>query len=58
MQLIWLGEVVEYKGRHATVMGIDIPHLHLAAGKEEPEKVHFSEVKKIKRGTSIHVGLN
>jgi hypothetical protein len=57
-QFIWIGEVVEYNGQRATVMDIDIPYLYLLTGKEEPEKVHFSTVRKIKYDAPIWVLSN
>lgn len=52
-QFIWIGEVVEYDGKQVTVLDIDIPHLYLLTGKDEPEKVHFSKVRKIKYDNPI-----
>lgn len=57
-QFIWVGEVVEYDGQRTMVIDVDLPYLYLLTGKEQPEKVHFTGVRKIKYDFPICVASN
>lgn len=45
--LIWLGETVNFNGKNAVVVDIDIPFVYLNIGESELKKVKVESIKKI-----------
>lgn len=45
--MIWIGEVVKYRDKLATVVDIDLPLIHLNVGHSDIIKVRWDTIKKI-----------
>lgn len=56
--MIWIGETVQYQEQNALLVDIDIPHVYLNIGKEEPIKVRYDEIKKINYSGTIDARNN